>query len=275
MPQSRPKRAKAADSPAKVALVTGASRGIGAELARQFAKGGYDLVLVARNAQQLRELAAGLKQEFGRAVTVMAADLGQPGAPRALFEQLAQKGIAIEVLVNNVGLLSHGEFTDIPLPDYLRLINLNIAVLTALTHLFLAPMRQRGSGRILNIASLSAFQPVPQLAVYAASKSYVVSLTEALYEELKGTGVTITAICPGFVDTDMVGDNNFQLPEVLLISPQRVAKEAYAACMKGVAVHVPGMSSRISARITDLQPRTVRRLYAALLSRLFLQTEKR
>ncbi|MCB1855198.1 MAG: SDR family oxidoreductase [Halieaceae bacterium] len=259
-------------------LVTGASRGIGAELAKQFAQGGHDLVLVARNAGQLLELATAIRDDYGRWATTVALDLGEPGAAQKLYQQLRREDIEIDVLVNNAGLLDNGEFTAIPMGDHLQLINLNIAVLTALTHQFLAPMRARGSGRILNVASLASLQPVPNLAVYAASKAYVLSLTEALSEELKGSGVTVTALCPGFVRTDMtVGSNaegnDLHLPSALMLSPQFVAEEGYEACMKGETIRVPGLGGRLVAGFTELQPRAVRRLTAGLLGRVLLKKD--
>ena len=258
-----------------LALITGASRGIGAELAKQFAQGGYDLVLVARNAGQLLELAASINEEHGRWATTVAADLGEPGAVQKLSRQLQEESIEVDVLVNNAGLLDNGDFTDISLPDHLQLIELNIAALTALTHQFLGPMRQRGRGRILNVASLASFQPVPQLAVYAASKAYVLSLTEALSEELKGTGVTITALCPGFVRTGMTtggtDGGDLQLPSALMLTPEFVAQEGYKACMKGETIHVPGLGGRLVAGITDLQPRALRRATSGLLGRMLLK----
>lgn len=260
-----------------LALITGASRGIGAELAKQFARGGYDLVLVARNAGQLLELASSINEEHGRWATTISADLAEPGAVEQLCRQLRQEDIVVDVLVNNAGLLDNGEFTDIPLQDHLQLINLNIAVLTALTRQLLEPMRQRGRGRILNVASLAAFRPVPQLAVYAATKAYVLSFTEALSEELKGSGVTITALCPGFVRTGMttggVDGSDLHLPPALMLSPEFVAREGYRACMKGETVHVPGLGGRLMASITDLQPRTLRRVTSGLLGRMLLKKD--
>jgi len=258
-----------------LALITGASRGIGAELARQFAEGGYDLVLVARNAGQLLDLAAGINEEYGRWATTIPADLGEPGATQQLCRQLRQEHIDVDVLVNNAGLLDNGEFTDISLRDHEQLINLNITALTALTHQLLGPMRQRGHGKILNVASLAAFQPVPQLAVYAATKAYVLSFSEALHEELKGSGVTITALCPGFVRTGMTtggtDGSDLHLPSALMLSPEFVAQEGYKACMKGETIHVPGLGGRLVAGITDLQPRTLRRVTSGLLGRILLK----
>lgn len=253
------------------ALITGASRGIGAELALQFARGDYDLVLVARNAAQLLDLAERVKRDHGRHATTISADLAKPGAVAKLAAQLEQERVDVEVLVNNVGVLHHGHFTDIDLDDHLAMVNLNIAVLTAMTQTFLQPMRRRGSGRVLNVASLAGFQPVPQLAVYAATKAYVLSLSEALSSELKGSGVTVTALCPGFVDTDMVAgaeSEGLQVPPAFLMAPQQVASQGYKACMKGVPVHVPGLGYRLGARLSDAAPREIKRAAFAMMTRL-------
>lgn len=269
--KSKPK-AGAGKSPgaAGVALITGASRGLGAELAQRFAHGGYDLVLVARNRTQLLELAAAVQNDYGCHATTVATDLGKAGAAEKLYRQLEQEGHVVDVLVNNVSLLDQGGFSDIALENHLQLVNINISVLTALTHLFLEPMRERGSGKVLNVASLSAFMPVPKMAVYAASKAYVVAFSEALYEELKGTGVSVTALCPGFVSTGMAAgaqaQGDFHVPAGMLMSPQRVAEEAYTACMEKVAVYVPGVGSRLGAQISDMAPRALRRIGSGMLS---------
>jgi short-subunit dehydrogenase len=185
-------------------LVTGASAGIGRELASAFAREGYRVVLLARSDDKLRELALELKTAHQTDVTIVPADLGDRDAPRAVFDGLRDNGIEIDVLVNNAGAMSEGPFNQIALDEHLRLLQLNVVALTALTRLFLEPMLSRNSGRILNVASIAAFMPVPHLAAYAASKAYVLSLSEALSEELKGTNVTVTALCPGLTDTGMV-----------------------------------------------------------------------
>ena len=245
-----------------LALITGASLGIGQELARVFAQNGHDLVLVARSAPKLRALADELAASHGVRCTVIAADLATTAGPRKVFDQVEAKGLEVGVLVNNAGVLHEGPMLGTPLDDHLHLLALNVVAVTALTHLFAGPMVRRGSGRILNVSSLSAFQPVPRLAVYAASKAFVLSMTEALSVELQGTGVTASAMCPGFTDTDMVRKDDgtkFGLPLVPNMTPQQVAADGYRVCMQGVPVHVNGVTNQIAAELMRVTPRWLQR----------------
>lgn len=243
----------------ETALVTGASAGIGAEIARVFAREGFDLVLVARRQDQLQTLCDELESAYGISARTEAVDLAEAGAAQLLFDALARDGVQVDVLVNNAGILFDGNFYDIALEDHLRLVQVNLAALVAMTHLFLAPMRERKHGRIVNISSISAFQPVPALAVYAASKSFVLSMTEALSEELKGQGVTATAICPGFTATDMVSNIEDErwakIADSVAMAPEQVAEETFRACMKGRVVHVNGPLNRVAASFIQYQPR--------------------
>ena len=168
------------------ALVTGASGGIGLELARVLAANRFNLVLLARSRDRLEELASELEAQHGTKVTIVPADLSEPGAAKAVFDSLSDAGVQIELLVNNAGLLLEGRFDAIGLDEQLRLLQVNIVALTALTRLFLGPMLERKRGRILNVASVAAFMPVPNLAIYAASKAYVLSFGDALSQELGG-----------------------------------------------------------------------------------------
>lgn len=240
-------------------LITGASAGIGASLAKQFAAGGFDLVLVARSVDKLEALAETLKADHAIAVTVMPSDLSVKGAPKVLFDAVKKKKLAIDILVNNAGILEMGAFATISPERHQELIALNVATLTDMTARFLAPMVERGRGRILNVASIAAFQPIPVLATYAATKAYVLSLTEALSEELKGKGVTVTALCPGITETSMVTnvvESNAaaaQLPGFLIGDVDDVAAQGYAACMAGEVIRVPGamnLMATIAARAT-------------------------
>ena len=185
-------------------LVTGASSGIGEALAGLFAEAQYDLILVARSESKLEALADRLADEHGTMVLVRPADLSQPGSIKALAHSLAREGQQVDVLVNNAGVLEHGAFVEMGADDHQQMISLNVAGLTDLLSHFLPPMVERGSGRVLNVASIAAFQPVPSLATYAATKAYVLSLSEALSEELRGSGVTVTTLCPGVTATNMV-----------------------------------------------------------------------
>jgi hypothetical protein len=228
------------------ALITGASSGIGAALARCFAREGHRPVLVARSTGKLQELAQSLHAEFGMRAVVLAADLAQPGAAVALAARVKRKRLAIDVLVNNAGVLEHGRFVQIPARRQQALIDLNVTGLTAMLVQFLPPMIKRGHGRILNVASIAAFQPVPMLATYAATKAYVLSLTESLSEELRDTGVTVTALCPGITATRMLtaaaqaNAGLKSMPGFLVSDVDAVAAEGYRACMEGDVIAVPG-----------------------------------
>jgi short-subunit dehydrogenase len=243
----------------RTALITGASSGIGAELARCFAKGGFDLVLVARSADKLRALANELEAACGVAVRVQPSDLSQPNAAAALAAALRRKSVTVDVLVNNAGVLEQGAFRDIESSRHQALIDLNVSALTAMLAQFLPAMCERGWGRVLNVASIAAFQPVPTLATYAATKAYVLSLTESLSEELKGSGVSITALCPGVTATQMVSrateanDKLAKLPAFMVGDAAEVAAEGYRACLRGEVIKVPGvlnLASTLAARAT-------------------------
>lgn len=255
------------------ALITGASAGIGRELAHVFAENGFDLVIVARSRDALQALADSLRAAHDVVVMTLPCDLREPHAPRALFQTVREQGLHIDVLVNNAGVSFHGDFPDIALEDHLALLQLNIVALTALTYLFLQPMLQRGEGRILNVASLSAFQPVPTLAVYAASKSFVLSLTESLAMELAETGVTVTALCPGFTETAMLQIASATtgaptpLPSFVVGDAAQVARDGYRACMDGETVCISGRINQLASLWMQYQPRWLGRLMGRLAVR--------
>jgi len=266
---------KAAANPPR-ALITGASAGIGAALARQFAAAGHDLVLVARSKPKLRALAKELKADHGVKVTVLPTDLSQADARRGLFNEVEEGGFAINVLVNNAGILEMGAFADIETGRHLDLIELNVAGLTQLTHLFLGPMIARGEGKVLNVASIAAFQPIPSLATYAATKAYVLSLTEALSEELKETGITLTALCPGITATDMVAqaqasnDLAARLPGLVISDVDDVAAQGFTACMKGEVIRVPGVLNQAATLAARSAPKWLVRAVGGLMGRAAL-----
>ncbi|HEY8926163.1 MAG TPA: SDR family oxidoreductase [Polyangia bacterium] len=252
-------------------LITGASGGIGRELAATFAAQGHDLVLVARSRDKLARLARELGEEFGVAARSLPRDLGKRDAARLLYDELERRDIEVDVLVNNAAILQNGQFEDIALEDHLALMHLNMIVPTTLTHLFLGPMIDRGHGRVLNVASIAAFQPLARLAVYAAAKAYLLHFTEAMSEELKGTGVTITALCPGFTDTNMMAgsaDASF-IPPFAISRAADVARDGYRACMKGEPVHVSGAANRWMAEIVRLQPRWLVRAVSGMVARQY------
>lgn len=254
-------------------LITGASAGIGAELARVFAKHGHKLALVARSEDKLLALADELKFEFGTDAIVIPADLGTAKGVAAMVAQLDKKKEEIDILVNNAGLLEVGAFCDTPTDDVMKLVNLNIAALTQLTSLLVPRMVERKFGRILNVASLAAFQPVPTMAVYAASKAFVLSLTEALSEELRGTGVKITALCPGLTDTAMVSGMKARsataasVPSLLVSDPKDVARQGYSAVMAGRVIQVPGIPNQVSAAWAQVTPRWLTRTLTGFATR--------
>jgi short-subunit dehydrogenase len=254
-------------------LITGASSGIGAELATQFAKRGFDLVLVARSRDKLQALAKKLRDAHGVDTHVEVQDLAKSGAASALARRLDDRGTEIDILVNNAGVLEQGAFSELPVDAQLKMVNLNVNALTDMTARFLPGMLERGHGRILNVASIAGFMPVIGLATYAATKAYVLSLSESLSEELRGTGVTVTAVCPGLTDTDMVSGMQAsnrklsRLPRPLVGDPADVAKTAREACLKGAPVSVPGVLNQGTVSLTRTTPRWLLRRIAGTLGR--------
>jgi short-subunit dehydrogenase len=264
---------RASEQPCETALVTGASAGIGRALALEFAKRGFDLVLVARRQTELGELAERCRTAHGVQVTVLPTDLLVDDAPARLQAALDERGIAIDVLVNNAGQLENGRFAEIEPEKYTRLLQLNVAALTGLTRQFVGPMLRRGRGRILNVASTAGFQPVPSLAVYAATKAYVLSLSEALAEELRDSGVSVTALCPGITRTvmfDQVREKNTlarEMPEFLLSDVADVAAEGVAGCIDGKVIVVPGRLNQNLAALVQLYPRWLPRRVLGWIAR--------
>jgi uncharacterized protein len=257
------------------ALITGASSGIGEALARRFAEAGYQLVLVARSGDKLKSLAAALSAAHGVKTWVAPTDLSQPDAAKKLAASMKRARRPIDVLVNNAGVLAHGAFIDTPASKHQQLIDLNVAGLTAMLAHFVPPMVARGQGRVLNVASISAFQPVPSLATYAATKAYVLSLTESLSEELKGTGVSITALCPGITATGMLdaaqeaSKELTRLPGFVVGSAEAVANEGFEACVRGDVIRVPGVMNLAAILAARATPKwLLRRMSGAMVRRM-------
>ncbi len=225
-------------------LITGASSGIGYELAREFAQHGHDLVIVAAIEPELLDVASRLTAEYGVTVKPIAEDLRREAAADDIFAQVAASGLSVQILVNNAGLGRRGRFWEISLEDDISMIRLNVEAGVRLTKRFLPAMLFSHRGRILNTASVAGFEPGPMMAVYHATKAFVLSWSEALATELQDTGVTLTVLCPGPVDTDflekadMVDTHLFQHGPVM--APQEVAVTAYKALMEGDRVIVPG-----------------------------------
>jgi short-subunit dehydrogenase len=252
------------ESPAgrgRTALVTGASGGIGYELARLCARDGYDVVLVARDGAALARAAETLTAGRGGAARVVAADLARPDAPREVAEALAAQGVAVDVLVNNAGIGVYGPFAASDLAAQLDLLRLNVVALTELTRRFLPGMLARRSGRILNVASTAAFLPGPLMATYYASKAYVLSFSEALAEETRGGGVTVTALCPGptrtnFHRTAAMRDSRM-LRFRLAMDAAPVALAGYRGMQRGERIVVPGRANWLMAQAVRLAPRAL------------------
>jgi short-subunit dehydrogenase len=239
-------------------LITGASGGIGYELAKLCARDHHNLVLVARSADRLAQVAAELQAQ-GVTVKTIALDLAAPPAPKFLFDQLQREGIAIDILINNAGFGSFGEFAQMPEDEILGQIALNITALTQLTRLFLPSMMQRRGGKIMNVASTAAFQPGPLMAVYYATKAYVLSFSEAIANELRNSGVTVTCFCPGATHTGFAkraGTEKSRLFKQLgAMSSEKVALDGYRALMEGRTLAISGAHNWLVAQSTRFAPR--------------------
>lgn len=239
------------------ALVTGASSGIGRSLALRFARGGFDVVLVARRQSSLESLAAEI-HHLGRAAHVHAADLAQPGGATDLHRRIEAVGTRVDVVVNNAGVGMQGRFDQLPLDRQLAMIELNVVSLTALTRLFLPEMVARNEGGVLNVASTAAFQPGPLMSVYYATKAYVLSFTEALAEELAATDLKISCLCPGPTDTGFAAEADLQNSRLFrrgAMSADDVARIGFEGWQAGTRVVIPGGSNRVAAFAVRLLPR--------------------
>ena len=246
----------------QTALITGASSGIGKALARKFANNGYDIVVVARQESMLEEVAAELSRYRDISVTVIAKDLTQESAPQEIYDELKARKIVIDVLVNDAGVGQGGMFHETDFEKSINVIKLNIEALTRMTKLFLTDMVARNSGKILNVGSVAGFEPGPLAAVYHASKAYVFSFSEAIAEEIKGTNVQITVVCPGPTATEFfrkagMEDIKPQGKEVLM-EAQEVANLGYDGMVKGDFVVMPALLNRFSARSYQFMPAAVR-----------------
>jgi short-subunit dehydrogenase len=243
----------------KTALVTGASSGIGLDLAKRFAAEGYDVALVARSEGKLTEVARAIEAEHKVRAHVVTADLAAPRAADALMAKLAERGIEVDVLVNNAGYACYGAFSETDLADELNMIQVNIVALTHLTKLVVRQMVAKKAGRVLNVASTAAFQPGPLMAVYYATKAYVLSFSEALANELAGTGVTVTALCPGPTKTGFQARAQMEQSKLVrgkeIMTAETVARIGYAGLMKGKTVVIPGVSNKMMAQAVRFLPR--------------------
>jgi short-subunit dehydrogenase len=245
----------------RAALITGASSGIGLELSRLFAADGYNLIVVARSVEKLKALATQLESEHQVRVRACPMDLSQPQAVDALWSELTNAGVAVDVLVNNAGVGLYGELWEQDADELRRMLILNIEVLTLLTRYALPGMVERGWGRILNLASLVAYQPGgPRMAAYYGSKAYVLSFSKGLAVELRGTGVTVTALCPGLTRTEFMkrsGATRTVLDRTSSSSPKFVANQGFEGLMRGRSVVIPGALPKLLALAGKLAPRRI------------------
>ncbi|HEX7349362.1 MAG TPA: SDR family oxidoreductase [Rhodanobacteraceae bacterium] len=251
-------------------LVTGASSGIGRELARCFAADGCRLILTARRQPELDALAAELKASSGNDATVILADLAQPDGISALLATLQQKDLSPDVLVNNAGFGARGEFTQLPAERLAAMLAVNVDAVTALAHALLPAMRARRRGGILNVASTAAFQPGPYMAAYYASKAYVLSLSEALFTECRADGVSVTCLCPGATATGFAAQANMESSLLFRLGEANVtavARAGYAGFRNGRALVIPGWRNKIGVQALRVSPRALIRKVIARLQR--------
>jgi uncharacterized protein len=244
------------------ALVTGASSGIGAAMAGELASRGYSIALVARREERLRSLATELTSEHGASAEVIAADLADPAERDRLVQELRTRDRSVEVLVNNAGFGHQADFATSPRERMVEMVRVNVESVVDLTSRFLGPMVERGRGSVISIASTAAFQPLPGSAVYAASKSFVLSFSEAIRTELRGSGVGVTAVCPGPVKTEFtevagVGGVEDRTPGAVWMSAEEIARNAVDGAADDKRVVVPGLLNRATALAGQHSPRFV------------------
>lgn len=241
-------------------LVTGASSGIGKALATIAAREGHGLILVARNKRALASLAYDLSERYSVPTRVIVTDLSDPESPTKIYHELEQNGVVVDILINNAGFGDYGAFLSSSVDTQLAMIAVNIRALTELTHLFLPDMIARGSGRIMNVGSVASFVPGPMMSVYFATKAYVLSFSEALSEELRGTGVSVTCLAPGststgFGDTAQAKANHST--KTSRVTAQSVAEYGWRAMMSRKTVAIHGIGNRLSLRLVRFLPRAV------------------
>jgi short-subunit dehydrogenase len=254
----------------KTALITGSSEGIGRSFAEIYAKNGHNLVLVARNEIKLEEFAQELKAKYAVEVEVFAADLIPVDAALKLFEAIAEKELEIDILVNNAGMMQVEKLCESDPQKLNSLLQLNIQSLVNMTQQFVNPMINRGQGKIVNVGSIASFMPTPNFAAYGASKAFVLSFSEGIAEELRGTGVTVTCVCPGMTETKMLshaqGIEKF-IPKFLKADPMELAAQAYKASMKGDVVFLDKIANKLLVQWATHYPRWLVRGVNGLFSR--------
>jgi short-subunit dehydrogenase len=249
------------------ALITGASQGIGYEFTKLFAANGYNVILIARDENRLREVANEVASRHHVSAKVMPKDLAQPAAPQEIFNALQKDQTEVEVLINNAGFGFQGPFLEIELSKHLAMVQVNINALIELTHLFAKPMLQRKSGRILNVASTAAFQPGPFMAMYYASKAFVYSFSNALARELRGTGVTVTTLNPGITRSQFHSRAHLQRDVgMVMMEADEVARIGYKALMRGRPNVTAGFINKLSSSVSKAMPTRLTTNIAAKLN---------
>jgi short-subunit dehydrogenase len=243
----------------KTALITGASGGIGYELARIHAEKGGDLILVARNNEKLTEIKNDLEGKYKTKVYIIPKDLSLHGSAYDVYNKVNDLNIEVDFLINNAGFGDFRNFVETDWPKQEKMISLNITALTHLTRLFLPQMVARGKGRIMNVASLASFSPGPTMSVYFATKAYVLSFSEALAEELRGKGISVTALCPGSTESNFhsVANDGNVAKERKMPSSGEVAAYGYMSMLKGRVIAVPGFMNSLMAASVRILPRSV------------------
>jgi short-subunit dehydrogenase len=243
----------------KVGLITGAASGIGYEMAKLLIQDSYHLVLIDKNASKLKEIQTNFTSRYGKEVQIMEKDLSRANVADEIFQELSHQQIEVDLLVNNAGYGVFGMFSETDWKHECAMIQLHVVTTTHLTKLFLPGMVYRGKGRILNVASLAAFQPGPLMSIYYATKAYLLSFTEAIANEVKGTGVTITVLCPGMTKTGFqqaVGGEKSRI-SWNLASAASVAQYGYGAMQKGKIVAIPGFINYLLANAPRFFPRRI------------------
>ena len=251
-----------------IALITGASAGIGQELARVFAARGYDLIICARREERLQTLADELSGVAK--VHTVAVDLSKAKGPAKLVGAIEELDLPVDVLINNAGCAFQGEFVDMSLNTANDIVALNMRALVETTHRLLPQMIERGQGNVLNVGSVVGFQAVPGMALYSASKAFVLSFTESLAEELRGTGVKVSALCPGLTRTEMtqdLGADRIPGSELMMSDARSVAEAGFDAVNSGDVIRVPGCLNQLAVNWAEYQPRWLKRTVAGIAGR--------
>lgn len=241
----------------ETALITGASTGIGLDLAWLAARD-FDLIITARNQSRLEQVAARLEEQHGNRVHVLPTDLSRPEAPASLFAEIGRRGLRVDTLINNAGFGAYGAFADTNVQTELEMIQVNVTAVTHLTRLALPGMLERRQGRIMNVASTAGFLPGPLMAVYYATKAYVISFSEAIANELKGSGITVTCLCPGATKTEFAKRADMENSRLFKLGTMRsddVARAGYRAMMRGKTLAITGTGNWLMVESLRFSPR--------------------